>query len=271
MVVVNLVDSLFAVFFFGCLIFLTLFILTWIIFGRLLMLQIKRWLLASRGYIEVEHISATKIRNYFIMRPSENKFDIGDGFYHYIPECITRKGDIIKKFDKSFLSKVPEIDPSELEGLSDKEQEEFKKRNKAEWEELTGLYKIISKVKYDPQLLNRKFGMSVITYYGDNPDPVNPSDRHKSYGSGVIKDMYLRLLLTQRYKDFKMIMLVLLVSWVITAVSLFGLYKMNTNSQVMLQNCYIMLNTSNSQYFDLVNVTLSGQLQGSSVCLGGAC
>jgi hypothetical protein len=257
--------TLFAIFFFSAIILFVLLGLTWLIFGKLIRLQIKRWLMASKGYVEVEHISATKVRNYFIMRPNNNKFDIEDGFFHYIPECVTRKGDILRKFDKSFLSKMPEIDPSDIEGLNDKEKEEYLLRVTAEWNELKGLYKVISGIKYDPQLLNRKFGMPVITYYGDNPDPINPSDRTKSYGSGVIKDMYLRLLLTQRFKDFQMIIIVLVVSWVVVAIALVGLWQVNKGTADSLGKCIDMLNVSETHLFDLMNQTIKQTAQSSTI------
>lgn len=260
--------NLFMIFFFGAVIFFTLFVATWIVFGKLIMLQIKRWLLASKGYVEVEHISATKVRNYFLLRPNENRFDFSDGFYHYIPECITRRGDILMKYDKSFLSKIPEIKPEELNGLSDKEQEEYKRRVLSEWNEMKNLYKVVSNMFYDPQLLNRKFGMPIITYYADNPDPLNPAQRDKSYGSGVIKDMYLRLLLTQRYKDFKLIIGVMLIALVVIAVSNFGFWQ---NTKTLLQSnkeCLSMLNVSNNAMVDLLNQTIQAKAQGSSIVIG---
>lgn len=262
--------TLFAIFFFASIFFLLVLVIGWIIFGRLIRLQLKRWILAGKGYVEVEHISATKVRNYFIMRPNNQKFDIGEGFYHYIPECITKKGALIRKFDQNFLSKVPEVDISELEGLTEKEQEEFKARNIAEWTELKGLYAVIKGMKYDPELLNRKSGMPVITYYGDNPDPINPADRKKVYGSGVIKDMYLRLLLTQRYKDFQLIIVVALISFVVIAIALVGMWNLHSTDANSIKNCLSQLNTSNTAMLEFANKTLQQTLQSSTVILGGA-
>lgn len=256
---------LFAVFFFSAIIFCILFVLTWIIFGKLMRLQIKRWFMASKGYVEVEHISDTKVRNYFILRPSKNKFDISDGFYHYIPECVTRKGDILRKFDPSFLTKVPEVEPEELEGLNDKDRELYLKRVKAEWEELKGLYKVVSGLKYDPQLLNRKFGMPVITYYGDNPDPMNYAERTKSYGSGVIKDMYLRLLLTQRFKDFQMMIAIMLISLIVVAIACFGLWRVHLTDSTNYHNCIILVNETNTKIMTLLNQTMLQNAQSSTI------
>lgn len=257
--------TLFAIFFFSAIFLFIALGLTWIIFGKLIRLQIKRWFMASKGYVEVEHISDTKVRNYFILRPSKNKFDIADGFYHYIPECVTRKGDILRKFDPSFLTKVPEIPEEDLEGLNDKDKEAYTKRVKAEWEELKGLYKVISNIKYDPQLLNRKFGMPVITYYGDNPDPMNYSERTKSYGSGVIKDMYLRLLLTQRFKDFQWIMMLMLAIGVVTAIAVFGLWRVHLTDSSNYHSCLTMLNASQDRWIELTNRTIQASVQSSTI------
>ena len=257
--------GLFAIFFFSTLILFCILFLTFLIFGRLIKLQFKRWFLGNKGYIEVEHVSSTKVRNYFIMKPSNNKFNLDDGFYHYISECITRKGDIMKKIDKSFLSKMPDFEPSELEGMSDKEQKEYKDRVISEYNELKNLVKLISNLKYDPEQLSRKIGMPVITYYGDNPDPINFAERTKAYGSGVIKDMYLRLLLTQRYKDFQFMILILLISWVVCVTAMFGLWRVHVGDSKLIVDCFTAINQSNAQWMELANRTVSANLQSSTI------
>jgi len=257
--------GLFAFFFFSSLILFVIVFLTFLIFGRLIKLQFKRWFLGSKGYVEVEHVSSTKVRNYFIMKPTNNKFNLDDGFYHYISECITRKGDVMRKVDKSFLSKMPEFEPSELDGLSDKEQKEYKERVISEWNELKNLVKVISNLKYDPEHLSRKIGMPVITYYGDNPDPINFASREKAYGSGVIKDMYLRLLLTQRYKDFQFMLMVLLISWVVSAVAMFGLWRVHLSDATTIKSCFDALNVSNTRWMDLANATAQASVQSSTI------
>lgn len=249
-------------FFFSSLLFFTLFVLTWIFFGRLIKLQVKRWVLASRGYVEVEHISPTNVRNYFILRPRDSKFDLSGGFYHYIPETLTRKGVLIKKFDNALLSKSePDVDLRDLDGLSDNEKEEYLRKLRAEWLELKNLFNVISRLNYDPERLTRKMGMPVITYYGDNPDPINFADREKVYGSGVIKDMYLRLLLTQRYKDFRLFLIIGLVSIVLFALASIGLYSLHASDTVNFGRCVALLNESTNKYLDILNQTIQANNQ----------
>jgi len=257
--------TVFAIFFFSTLILFCILFLTFLIFGRLIKLQFKRWFLAGKGYVEVEHVSSTKVRNYFIMKPSNNKFNLDDGFFHYISECVTRKGDIMKKVDKSFLSKMPEFTESELEGMNEKEQKEYKDRIISEWNEMKNLYKVISNLKYDPEHLSRKIGMPVISYYGDNPDPINFAERTKAYGSGVIKDMYLRLLLTQRYKDFQMMIIVLLISWVVMVIVMFGMWRVHLTDATTIKTCVDSLNISNSKWIELANITAQAKMQSSTI------
>jgi hypothetical protein len=107
--------------------------------------------------------------------------------------------------------------------------------------------------------------MPTITYYGDNPDPINFAERTKSYGSGVIKDMYLRLLLTQRYKDFQMMILVLLISWVVGVVAMFGLWRVHLADSKLIADCFAMVNQSQTQWMDLANRTATANLQSSTI------
>ncbi len=127
------------------------------------------------------------------------------------------------------------------------------------------LYTVISGLNYDPQLLNRKLGMPVITYYGDNPDPLNPADRSKVYGSGVIKDMYLRLLLTQRYKDFKLLLTLMLVALGIIAIGMIYLSASHSSDARNYGECIKMINTTLNNYNDILNQTLTASAQGSVV------
>lgn len=234
-------------------------------FGKLIKVQFQRWTLARKGYVELEHVSETNLRSYAIVRPKGNKFDINDGFYHYIPEAITRGGDILKKYPKDFLNKLPSMKPEEIELLPDGEQKDFAKRMRAEYEQFKSIADMIHKLNFRTEAVSWKFGMPIITYYGDNPDPILFRDRQKTYGSGVIKDMYLRLLLTQRYKDFKFMLTVFLIAIVIVAIANFGFWQLFKSFQADLSSCQSMLNVSQMQYIDLVNRTMPHVVQNSTM------
>jgi hypothetical protein len=108
-------------------------------------------------------------------------------------------------------------------------------------------------------------GMPVITYYGDNPDPINPSDRTKAYGSGVIKDMYLRLLLTQRYKDFQFLITIMLIALVVIAIAVFGLWRVHLKDASNYQGCLNMLNVSQQKWIELTNQSIQKAMQSSTI------
>lgn len=262
--ILNVGPTTITLFVLGVISFIAL-IAIWTFFGKLIKVQFQRWTLGRKGYVEIEHVSETNLRDYFIMRPKENKFDVLDGFYHYIPEAITRGGDVLKKYSPDFVNKLSTMDPKEVESLPEGEQKEFAKRMRAEYEQFKKASETINKLNFRTKAVTWKFGMPIITYYGDNPDPVLFSNRDKSYGAGVIRDMYLRLLLTQRYKDFKFIISVMLIAFFIIAIANFGFWKLLQSSNVELSMCHSMLNKTQDGLLDLMNRTIPRVVQNSTI------
>lgn len=216
-------------------------ILILLIFGKLIIIQIQRWRLAKKGFVEVEHISETNIRRYFIMKPKANKFDLNDGFYFYIPDALTKGGDILKKYSKNFLT--DDIENTAIYNtLSPEKREEFLKKVAVEKQQIRDMTDIIKNLNFKNEALSWKFGMPIITYYGDTPEPFIFRDKTKQFGSGVIKDAYLRLLMTQRFKDFQMFLIIGLAAIVITALALVGLWYVNSGVQKDLGICMDVLN-----------------------------
>lgn len=163
--------------------FLLLLILL-IFFGKLLLLQVKIWLLAKRGFHQVEHIGTDRVRRYFYLRPRDNKFDFLKGFYLHIPETTTKVGEVLKGVPKFYKTKnldTPIID-------------------KSEYERLAG---VMSSLVYKVDAVTLRWGIPTITYVGNDPNPVLFSERGKVYGAQVIRDVYLRLLATQKYDEFR--------------------------------------------------------------------
>lgn len=238
------------------LISIILLIFIFAIFGKLIIIQFQRWRLAKKGFVEIEHISETNIRRYFIMRPKSGKFDLLDGFYFYLPEALTKGGDVLKKYSEDFLVDLKNDDSSfrswmkdffkvsDLSKISDNDLLAFRKQYLAEVKQLREMFDVINKLNFKNEALSWKFGMPMITYYGDNPEPFVFRDKAKTFGSGVIKDAYLRLLMTQRFKDFQLFLVVGLVSLAIIAFALIGLYYMQAGLQQNLAVCQQSLNTS---------------------------
>lgn len=214
-----------------------------LIFGKLIMIQLQRWRLAKKGFVEVEHVSETNVRRYFILKPKSGKFDVNDGFYFYLPEALTKGGDVLKKYNEKLASKFDETSP-QFQALSDKDKKEFLAGVMAERNQIKEMVDVIKNLNFKNEALSWKFGMPIITYYGDNSEPIVFRDKTKTFGSGVVKDAYLRLLMTQRFKDFQLFLIVGLVSLVIIAFALLLLFYLNNGVAKDLGVCQQTLNTS---------------------------
>jgi hypothetical protein len=204
-----------------------LFFVLLIIFGRLIKLQVKIWLLARRGFHLVEHIGMNKVRSYFYLRPKDNKFDFKSGFYIHYPETTTKTS--------SFLPPTP----GGYKFLKFSELAET-----AEGDKLT---EIVGKLVYDTNAITLRWGIPIITYVGNSPYPVNFSEPKTEYGAQVIRDVYIRLLATEQYGLMKKIIMIgLLVGAgiLIALVLLYFAYKSNASN---LGLCLYNLNSTSQQ------------------------
>lgn len=203
-----------------------------VFFGKLMWLQFRVWLLAKRGYHQVEHIGLNKVRTYYYLRPRDNKFDFKDGFYLHIPETVTKTDSI--------LSKVP----FGIRKMDDKDVDK---------EEYERLERKITSLVYEMDAVTLRWGIPTITYVGNDPNPVKFGEHEKVYGAQVIRDIYIRLLATQQYKKFMKIIIVGVMALVGIMVVLFLLYlalKSNSNN---LAVCLADLNSTKTQLVNCVN------------------
>jgi hypothetical protein len=200
--------------------FSVLFFFVMIMFGKLIKLQMKIWFLAKRGFHLVEHIGTNKVRTYFYLKPNDNKFEFRSGFYLHYPETTTKTSAVIPRTPKGYsFFKLSDV-------ANDKESERLKET--------------VSKLVYDTNAVTLRWGIPIITYVGNNPNPINFQEPEKEYGAQVIRDIYVRLLATQNY-DFmrKMIMIGLIVIGA-TAIGLVLLYMgysgANNNMNLCIHN-----------------------------------
>jgi hypothetical protein len=242
------------------------------VFGRLIFFQFKRWVLKNRGYVEVEHIGETGIRNYFILKPENFKFDIAGGFFHYIPESITKTGEIFQRYKGFDPLKKPMPPPEILERMTDKQKEKFWDEFNAQKTQVEKFGQLLSKLEFKQEAMTTRWGMPVITYYGDRPDPVMFRELKKQYGAGVIKDMFLRLLFTQRYEDFKKIMLFVAIGGAVISIALVGLFLVmqgvaGTNEQLASTNngLVVKINECNNYLAQYLNQTKKVTMQNSTM------
>ncbi len=117
-----------------------------IVFGKLMLYQLKRWILKSKGYIEVEHVSETGIRNYYLLKPENFRFQIGTGYYHYIPETLTKTGEILKVHGGVKVKNINLPKPEELSLMSPERQKAYVDAYNVEKDELLEMGNVISKL-----------------------------------------------------------------------------------------------------------------------------
>jgi hypothetical protein len=187
---------------------------TWIIYGRLIVLQTKIWTLAKRGFHLVEHIGTNRVRTYFYLRPKDNKFDFKSGFYVHYPETATKTGNLMPK------PPLPPKGPL----WKFKKPEELDKLDQMDAEEAAKLEKQINKLVYDSNAVTLRWGIPIITYVGNSPYPVNFEEPDKEYGAQVIKDVYIRLLATEQYGFMRKMIIIGVLVMGVTALALLLLY-----------------------------------------------
>jgi hypothetical protein len=240
---------------------IVLLIVIMLFFGTLIKTQFRRWRLARKGYIEVEHISETNLRQYMIMKPSDKSFDFFEGFFLYDSEAVTRgERNVLKNYDRKEIEEAITISEQELNEIPDD-------KKKAKIREIKALYKTFNKLKFNKEALTFRYGMPIISYYGDKPEPVMFRDLKRNYSSTFIKDMYLRLLLTQRYNDFKKFITFGLIIAGVVGLALLGILYYLKGLTADLQVCHNILNTTLNHYEALVNQTITIKALGNSVVI----
>lgn len=203
-----------------------------VIFGKLMLLQMKIWILAKRGFHLVEHIGNNRVRNYYYLKPSNNKFDFKSGFYLHYPETTTKTSQLLPSSPKGWIFKK----------ISDEANDE----------QINKLKEDISKLVYDSNAVTLRWGIPIITYVGNNPNPINFSEPEKEYGAQVIRDVYIRLLATAQFKDLKRIITLMLIIMGVTAACLLALYFTYKQNASNLGSC---LATFNSTITNLMHCT----------------
>jgi hypothetical protein len=211
-----------------------------IFFGKVIMLQLKIWALSKKGYHMIEHVGEDNIRRYFYMRPKDNHFEFNDGFYLHIPETITKREELLKKVPEALVKKI-----MNNEDLTEAEQEENK--------EIIKLVSIIKNLKYDREAVSLSWGIPIITYYGDNPNPVLFRERTKIYSSGVIRDMYLRLLLTLEHNRILRTLTMVFIAMVVIGLILIVYYAVLSSATKNVSQCQNILNYTTQRCIDLIN------------------
>lgn len=205
-----------------------LFFLTITFFGKIIMLQMKIWFLAKKGYVQIDHVGDDRVHRFFYLRPSEGRFDIQNGTYVLQQDAITKVMALIKRPDNK-LGK-------------DGENGEL-----AEDSELSEIIKSFAGRKYNKNAVTLRWGIPTIEYHGDDPMPIVPGERNKLYSAGIINNVILKILTMKNYKLFQKWLMIGAISLAVIALALIFIgVQMRTNS-LNSQSCLALLNASETQ------------------------
>lgn len=208
------------------------------LFQKIIRLQLKYWLLAKRGYVKIEHVGEDKVIRTYFLKPSEDKFDIDGGFFAFQKDALVKDQEMFHGINKELLSKKKE---EELTA----EEKEYKK-----------LLQSIGKMKFEQDAVALNWGVPTMFYYGQDVNPIKPSDRKKIYDGKIFKALYMRLLLLKEWKFIRMAFIIIMVCLIIiggVALLQFGLASKVSKTNAL---CMSALNESNNRYYNLVNNTL---------------
>jgi hypothetical protein len=222
------------------------FVTLLLMFGGLIWLQVRIWMLAKRGYHLVEHIGLNKVRTYYYLKPNDNKFDFKTGFYMHQADATTKTNTILQSTPSEFGTF------KNLDKVSD--EQEYKR-----------LQEKVEKWNYSLDAVSLKWGIPIITYVGNDANPVNFTEAGKKYSAQVIKDVYIRLLATQQFNFLKKIILIGVVAMCVIGICLFLLWQLYKGQVQNTGACISAWNSTQYQLIQCINVTARVMGQNSTV------
>jgi len=234
MINIYVIYGLVIMFFLGFMGFIVLIGLFW----KIMLLQLKYWTLAKKGYIKIEHVGEDKVIRTYFLKPKEDKFDIEGGFFAFQKDALVKDEKMFATVNKELLSKKPE---EQLTG----EEKEYKR-----------LLQSIGKMKFDHDAVSLNWGVPTMIYYGQDINPIKPSERKKIYDAKIFSALYMRLLLLKEWKFIRMAFIVIMVCMIIVAGVQMGLFFATSKVGKTNSQCMSALNYSIYKYEELVNKTL---------------
>jgi hypothetical protein len=203
-------------------------------FGRIIKHQFKIWTLAKKGYTQIRHVKEDMTEKYYFLRIKNEHFDFDKGIYMEQKDIKTKTATILAPLDYKLLSSKPD------ESLS-AEEVQIKKF-------LRGIED--SKVM---DITTLSWGIPTLTYFGNNPNPVNIKDVKKVYDAKNIAALIKRILMTKEWKLVRIALIVAMISlglWVVLGFLDYGLATKNANN---LNLCINQLNATSIKYQELLN------------------
>ena len=213
-----------------------IFAITLGFFGKLIKHQIKIWLLARRGYIQIRHVREDMNEDYYFIKFIDGHYSFSGGVFMEQKDTKTNSTSILQQFNYEVLkNKTTEL--TELE-----------KQIKSFFDNIK-----------DNKIMDIKtlpWGLPTITYFGTDPQPVNFRDRKKVYDAKNIASMIKRILMTKEWKLVRIALIIGVVGivglLVLSVISYGVANKFSSNLAV----CQQSLNITLTKYMDLVNTTI---------------
>jgi hypothetical protein len=218
-------------------------------FGKLIKHQIKIFFLRNRGYVQLRHIREDMNENNYFIRVKNDVYDVSGGVYLDQKDTKTKAQDILQKLDYDLLSKKPEVELNAIE-------KQF--------------LQFFNNINSNNKLMDIKtlsWGIPTITYFGNNPNPVNYRDIKKVYDAKNISAMIKRLLMTKEWKLVRMVLLISAVAMIGLLVLGFIDAKISSNNAINLKTCQYMLNQSINNNFIMFNNTIVPALHQNSTVI----
>lgn len=216
-----------------------------IFFGRLVKHQSKIWLLARRGYTQIRHIKEDMTEKYYFLRIRNDHFSFDDGIYMEQKDTKTKGKNILAPLDYGLLSRTDDVNLS------------------AEEKQIKGFLQSIKDSKV-MDITTLSWGIPTITYFANNPNPVNVKEMHKVYDAKNIAAMIKRILMTKEWKLVRMVLILCVIALGLYVILGFLNYGLIHKSSENLGNCLTQLNVTSTKYTELLNTTRS-----MSVPIGG--
>lgn len=222
-----------------------LLVLLLMFFGRLIWLQIKIWLLARRGYMQIDHVGEDKVHRFYYLRPKEGKFDIKGGCYILQDETITKVMEIIKRPAK---------------GLG----KEGEKGDAADNTELAAIIKVVGNLQYNKDAVTLRWGIPTIEYYGDDPQPILHSERKKLYSAGIINNIILKILTMRNFKLFQKWFMIIAIAGGVIAVALIIIGMVMRQNSINMNQCIQILNITQGKLEAYLRPLVNATVQNAS-------
>lgn len=218
-----------------------LLVLFLIFFGSVIWLQMRVWILARKGYYQIRHIREDKVEKYYYLRVVDGKYEFDKGVYIAQKDGITKTENVLNKFDYNLLSNKPETELNALE----KEVLKF----------LIGLKN--SKVM---DITTLSWGIPTVTYYGNNPNPINYSEMKKLHDAKNISALIKRIIMTKEWKLVRIVLMLCVIALGLWVVLGFLDYNFVSGLQKQLDTCHTQLNVTQYEYLRFMNKTLEEAL-----------